>query len=54
MDAQINTLRKLKLRMTQQMAEFNAWKSPAHFANWSMGGLSGDILKAFSMRTDRP
>lgn len=54
LEAQVNPLRKMRLRMTQQMAQFNQWKSPAHFANWSMGTWAGEILKAVSQRTDRP
>lgn len=53
MDAQINTFRKLKLRLTQQAAEFKAWTSPAHGMNWFMGTLPGSVIKAFSLATAR-
>lgn len=54
LEAQINQFRKLKLRLTKQMADFVQFKSPAHFSNWAMGGIFGDVLKAVSQRTDRP
>jgi len=54
LEAQVNPMRKMRLRLTQQMAAFNQWKSPAHFANWAMGTWAGELLKAVSQRTDRP
>lgn len=54
LEAQVNQFRKLRLRMTRQMADWNAWRSPAHLANWAMGGFTGDVIKALSTATDRP
>jgi hypothetical protein len=53
LEAQINTWRKFKLRLTQQSAEFEAWTSPAHLVNWAMGTIPGDLIKALSTATDR-
>lgn len=53
MEAQVNSLRKLRLNLTRQMADAEQWKSPAHLVNWAMGGISGDLLKAISLRTNR-
>ncbi len=53
MDAQINSWRKFKLRVTMQRAEFTAWKSPANLVQWAMGGFPGDVIKAASMATAR-
>lgn len=57
LSSQIHVMRKLKLAMTRQMAEFNQWKSPARFASWSMEnmlwGIPGDVIKAISMEGAR-
>jgi hypothetical protein len=48
LEAQINTLRKFKLRATEQAAKFQSYTSPAHIMQSAMGGFTGDIIKAIS------
>lgn len=43
-----------RLNVANQMAEFKSWRSPARWANWTMGTLPGRMLNAISENTDRP
>ena len=50
---QIYPTNKLRIRREQRMAEWEQWKSPAHHANWLMGGSPARMLRVFTNHTDR-
>ena len=53
LEAEINTARKWALRLARQQATFDDQRSPERAVMWAMSGLGGDVIKAFSMPTDR-
>lgn len=54
LEAQINTMRAWRLRMARTRAEVNQMTSHARAASMLMSGMTGDVIKAFSLATDRP
>lgn len=44
---QIYSLRKLQLKLTQQLAEFKSWTSPAQIASWVGGLPPSRLISAF-------
>jgi len=54
LETQINVTRKWQLNMARSRAEFNQWKSAARVASGLMSGMTGDLIKALSLPTDRP
>ena len=50
---QIYTSRRLAIRLSRMMANHKAWKSKSHFAQWSLSGWTGDIIKMFARPNDR-
>lgn len=53
LEAQINTMRAWRLRMARTRAEINQMTSHARAASMLMSGVTGDVIKAFSLATDR-
>lgn len=53
LDTQINMTRKWQLNMARSRAQFNQWKSPSRVASGLMSGMTGELIKAISMPTDR-
>ena len=49
LEAQINTFRKFKLRVTQSATKWEDYTSASHIAQSFMGTIAGDVIKAFSM-----
>ena len=44
---QVSRYRQWKLRLTQQAAKFNAWKSAGHFASWMGGTWPFRVISGF-------
>ena len=53
LEAEINTKRKWAVRLAREQAKFDDMKSPNRMAMWAQSGLIGDVIKAFSLSTDR-
>ena len=53
MHDQIGKLRRLRLRLTEQMGQYNQWKSPARHLSYWMDGHVGDVIKLFNVETAR-
>src|SRR5690606_1288133 len=53
LESQINITRRMRLRMTQMMAEQNQWYSAARVSAWAMDGMIGEVVKAASLETAR-
>lgn len=52
-EAEVNPLRKLRLRATQRAAQWQQKLSKAHIANTVMGTWPGELVKAVSQATNR-
>lgn len=53
LEAEINSLRKWAVRLARQQAAFDDAHSPERGVMWAMSGLGGEVVKAFSLATDR-
>lgn len=53
LEAEINTARKWAVRMARQQTKFDDLKSPNRLAMWAQSGITGDVIKALSLSTDR-
>lgn len=53
LEAEINTARKWAVRMARQQAKFDDLKSPNRIVMQATSGVIGDVIKAFSLSTDR-
>lgn len=50
---QFYVMNKIKLKKTQRAAEFQKWKSSAHYANWVGGTMVGRLASAVTHISDR-
>lgn len=53
LEAEINVVRKWAVRLARQQAAFDDSHSPERAAMWAGETLFGEVVKAFSMATDR-
>jgi len=53
LEAEINSLRKWAVRLARQQAAFDDAHSPERGVMWAMSGVTGEIIKAFSLASDR-
>ncbi|MGG4591717.1 hypothetical protein ACLPJK_26020 [Pseudomonas aeruginosa] len=52
-EVDVNPSRKLRLRATQRVAQWEQKLSKAHISNWFMDGLTGDAIRAIHLATNR-